>query len=184
MNAAAHGLPSGPGERHKPLGGTVTTANLTDADLRMRDAIVRQLEWDPEVDVSGIGVTAIQGTVALTGDIDTYAGKLAAERAAKRVQGVRAVANDLEVRMARDRTDADIAADVTRALQLRAMVPDTVQASVHHGQVTLTGTATSLFQAHEAEEAVRPVRGVRHLSSRILVEPKDANSPDVSDEIC
>jgi osmotically-inducible protein OsmY len=94
----------------------MSTATLTDADVRVRDAVLGQLEWDPRVNASAIGVTASGGTVTLTGFIDSYAGKLAAERAAKRARGVRAVANDIEVRLKLERTDADIAADVTRAL--------------------------------------------------------------------
>jgi hypothetical protein len=70
---------------------------------------MRQIEWDPKVNAGAFGVAAQGGTVTLTGYIDTYAGKLAAERAAKRVHGVRAVANDIEVRLALERTDADIA---------------------------------------------------------------------------
>jgi hypothetical protein len=85
---------------------------------------MRQLDWEPEVDASAVGVAAQHGTVTLSGFIDTYSGKLAAERAAKRVHGVRAVANDIEVRLRLDRTDPDIAQDATRALELRSMIPE------------------------------------------------------------
>ena len=70
---------------------------------------MRPLDWDPEVDASAVGVAAESGTVTLSSFIDTYSGKLAAKRAAKRVHGVRAVANDIEVRLRLERTDADIA---------------------------------------------------------------------------
>src|SRR5678816_1548001 len=89
--------------------GIMTTAALTEADVRVRDTVMRRLEWDPEVDASAVGVAAKHGTVTLSGFIDTYSGKLAAERAAKRVHGVRAVANDIEVRLRLERTDPDIA---------------------------------------------------------------------------
>ena len=102
----------------------MTTATLTEADVRVRDAVMRQLDWDPEVDASAVGVAAKNGTVTLSGFIDTYSGKLAAERAAKRVHGVRAVANDIEVRLRLERTDADIAQDAARALELRSMIPE------------------------------------------------------------
>jgi osmotically-inducible protein OsmY len=134
--------------------------------------VLRQLEWDPEVDAAAVGVAASHGAVTLTGFIDTYAGKLAAERAAKRVHGVRAVANELEVRLKIARTDADIAADAVRALELRATIPPGVQASVRHGQVTLTGTAGSVFQRHQAEEAIRHIRGVRDVLNHIAVAPR------------
>jgi osmotically-inducible protein OsmY len=114
----------------------MTTATLHDADVRVRDAVMRQLDWDPEVDASAVGVTAKNGTVTLTGFIDTYAGKLAAERAAKRVHGVRAVANDIDVRLRLERTDADVAEDAARALELRSAIPESVQVVVHNGHVT------------------------------------------------
>ena len=118
----------------------MTTATLTGTDLRLRNFVVRELDWDPDVDAGAIGVTAKDGVVTLTGFVDTYAGKLAAERIAKRVRGVRAVANDITVRLTVDRTDADIAADAAAALKVQTTVPDNVQITVHHGHVGLTGT--------------------------------------------
>lgn len=152
----------------------MTIANLTPADVRVRDAVLRQLEWDPKVEASEVGVAAKDGTVTLTGFIDTYAGKLAAERAVKRVRGVRAVANDLEVRLTLERTDADIARDAVRALELRGTVPDGVQAAVHTGHITLTGRVSWVFQKIDAEKAVRHVRGVRGVSNHIDVAPHAA----------
>ena len=150
----------------------MTTASLTEADVRVRDAVMRQLEWDPEVDASAVGVAATRGTVTLSGFIDTYSGKLAAERAAKRVHGVRAVANDIAVRLRLERTDADIAQDATRALELRNAVPETVQAVVHRGRVTLTGHVEWLYQKEIAEKAVRHIRGVTGVMNHITVAPK------------
>ena len=152
----------------------MSTASMTEADTRTRDAVLRQLEWDPEVDASGIGVAAKSGAVTLTGFIDSYAGKLAAERAAKRVRGVRAVANDIDVRLRLERTDADIAADIVRALELHARIPSSVQAAVHGGHVTLTGHVNWLYQHYDAEKAVRHVRGVRNVLNRITVAPMAA----------
>lgn len=150
----------------------MSTASMTESDVRIRDAVMRQLEWDPEVNAAGVGVAANAGVVALSGVIDTYSGKLAAERAAKRVRGVRAVANDLEVRLRLARTDTDIAADVVQALRLRSTVPAAVQAVVHNGHVTLTGTVDWLFQQREAEKAARHVAGVRHVANYITVAPR------------
>jgi len=149
----------------------MATAHLSETDTRLRDSVLRQLEWDPEVDASAIGVAAQDRAVTLTGYIDSYPGKLAAERAAKRVRGVRAVANDIEVRLRLDRTDADIARDVVRSLELRSTVPDNVQAAVHHGHVTLTGKALWEFQRRDAEKAVRHIRGVRNVANRIDLAP-------------
>jgi osmotically-inducible protein OsmY len=147
----------------------MTTATFSDLDVRVRDAVIRQLDWAPEVDATAVGVAAKNGTVTLAGYIDTYAGKLAAERAAKRVRGVRAVANDIDVRLKLERVDTDIAADVVRALQLRTSIPDAVQATVHSGHVTLTGRVDGLFQKRDAEKAVRHIRGVREVHNRIMV---------------
>lgn len=147
----------------------MSTISLTDLDMRVRDHVVRQLDWDPEFDASGIGVTAKDGVVTLTGYIDTYAGKLAAERAAKRVRGVRGVANDLEVRLKVGRTDSDIAGDAVRALELRSTVPATIQVTVHDGHLTLTGTAGWLYQSRAAEQAVHHITGVRGVFNHIDV---------------
>jgi osmotically-inducible protein OsmY len=150
----------------------MSTASLTDADVRVRAAVLRQLEWDPELDASAIGVAAKGGTVTLTGFIGSYSEKLAAERAAKRVRGVRAVANDIEVRLKLERTDSDIAADVVRVLELNSTIPDSVQAAVHSGHVTLTGRVNWLFQKRDAEKALRHIRGLRGVVTHITVAPR------------
>jgi osmotically-inducible protein OsmY len=152
----------------------MSIATLTDKDVRVRDAVLQQLEWDPAFDASGIGVTAHGGAVTLTGSVNSYAGKLAAERAAKRVFGVRAVANDLVVTLMAGRTDASIAADAATMLKLHNEVPDSVQAAVHHGHVTLTGTVDWYYQRMQAEKAVRHIRGVRHVDDHIAVVPRAA----------
>jgi osmotically-inducible protein OsmY len=150
----------------------MTIANLGTQDIQLRDDVMSELEWDSQVDASAIGVTARDGAVVLTGFIGTYAGKLAAERAAKRVKGVVAVANDIDVRLKLARTDADIAEDAAHALRLRGMPPGTIQAVVHSAQVTLTGRVRLLFQKWAAEKSVRHVAGVRQVINRISVEPQ------------
>jgi osmotically-inducible protein OsmY len=148
------------------------TATLTDTDIRVRDTVTRQLDWDPEVDASAVGVAAKDGVVTLAGYIGSYSGKLAAERAAKRVRGVRAVANAIEVRPLLTRTDADIATDVVRALESNGNVPDSVQAVVHHGHVTLTGHVDWLSQKYGAERAAHHIKGVRDVRSYLTVSPR------------
>src|SRR5262245_52094459 len=165
--------------RHWPClesaeGGLMAIATLSEVDTRIRDLVTLELAWDAAVDASAIGVTAKDRTVTLTGYVDTYICKLAAERAAKRVRGVRAVANDIEVRPKVGRTDADIARDVVRSLELRSTVPDNVQATVHHGHVTLTGEAMWEFQRRDAEKAVRHIRGVVGVVNRIRLAPMSA----------
>jgi osmotically-inducible protein OsmY len=160
----------------------MTIANLDATDLRVRDAVMAQLEWDSQVDAEAIGVAARDSVVTLTGFTTTYASKLAAERAAKRVRGVRAVANDIQVRLRLDRTDVDIAADAVKALTLHALVPESVQVVVHDGHVTLTGTVATLFHRAIAERAVHYVRGVKSMANRIAVVPA-ATPIDVRREI-
>jgi osmotically-inducible protein OsmY len=139
------------------------------ADLRVRDAVMQEFDWDSQFDAADIGVSARNGAVTLTGSIDSYAAKLAAERAAKRVRGVRAIANDIQVRLRHERGDPEIAADVARELNLRPTLPLAVQAAVHGGHVTLTGTVCTLFQRAVADKAVHHVRGVKSIVNRIEV---------------
>jgi osmotically-inducible protein OsmY len=120
--------------------------------------------------------------VTLTGFIDSYAGKLAAERAAKRVRGVRAVANDVQVRLRLDRTDEDIARDAAWFLDVHSAPLDRVQATVHQGHITLTGTVPSVFRRTVAENTVRHIKGVRHVINHIEVAAT-ASPEDVQHEI-
>jgi osmotically-inducible protein OsmY len=120
--------------------------------------------------------------VTLTGYVDTYSDKLAAERVAKGVRGVRGVANEIEVRARHDVTDAGLATDVVGSLNLRSTVPASVQAVVHNGYVTLTGSVDWLFQKQEAEKGVRHVRGVRGVFNHIEVKPR-ATEKDVRHRI-
>ena len=147
----------------------MTGLDATAADLRMRHAVQEELDWDSQFDAAEIGVSARSGAVTLTGSIDTYAAKLAAERAAKRVRGVRAVANDIHVRLRHPCGDSEIAADAARELTRRPTLPTSVQAAVHDGHVTLTGTAITLFQKAIAENAVRHIAGVKGVVNRIQI---------------
>ena len=151
----------------------MTTASVTGTDIRVRGAVVRQLDWDPEVDASAIGVSAGDGVVTLTGFVDSYAEKLAAERVAKLVRGVRGVANDITVRQMVGRTDADIAHDAVVCLKTR---PDlgAVQVTVHHGHLTLTGQVEWLLQKEAAEHAVKHIRGLLGIFNHITVKPRAA----------
>jgi osmotically-inducible protein OsmY len=152
----------------------MTTASVTGTDIRVRGAVVRQLDWDPEVDASAVGVSAGDGVVTLTGFVDSYAEKLAAERVAKLVRGVRGVANDIVVRQMVDRTDADIAHDAIICLRTRPDLADTVQVTVHHGHLTLTGKVEWLLQKEAAEHVVKHVRGLLGVFNHITVAPRAA----------
>lgn len=152
----------------------MSTATLTRRDLELRDTVVRQLEWDPEVDAAAIGVAANGGAVTLAGFVDTYAGKLAAERAAKRVRGVRAVANELQVRLRVAHADDEIARHASTTLAAWNQPHPGIQATIHGGHVTLTGTVQWIFQKEWAEEALRHVPGVVAITNRVEVVPETA----------
>jgi osmotically-inducible protein OsmY len=148
---------------------SMAVATLIDTDVRLRDAVIRQLEWDPEVDARSLGVIASDGIVTLTGFVDDYATKLAAERAVKRIRGVRAVANDIVVRLRQLRTDEDIARDAAQAIANPPTLADHIQIVVHHGHITLTGQVDWLFQRELAERLVRHVRGVLGIHNHITI---------------
>jgi osmotically-inducible protein OsmY len=152
----------------------MTTASVTGTDIRVRSAVVRQLDWDPEIDAGAIGVSAGDGVVTLTGFVNSYAEKLAAERVAKLVRGVRAVANDITVRQMVGRTDADIAHDAIVCLKTRPDLADLLQVAVHHGHITLTGKVEWLMQKEAAEHAVNHIRGLMGIFNHITVTPRAA----------
>jgi len=160
----------------------MATSTLTPSDLRLRELVQQQLEWDTQVDAAGIGVTARQGVVTLSGVVDSYAGKLAAERAVKRTRGVRAVANNLQVTLRQPRSDTDIATDAARALETHLILPPTVQVVVHNAHIVLTGTVHTLFQRVVAGKALRYVKGIKSLVNRVVVVPA-ASADDVRPRI-
>lgn len=150
---------------------------LTSIDQALRESVMRQLTWDPEFDASMVGVSTQEGIVTLSGYVETYAAKLAAERAARRVYGVKAVANELEVKLAEDRIDPEIAREAVEALKNRVDVPLGLGITVRDAHITLTGTVEWMYQKAAAERAVRYLRGVRgvynHIQVRPRVSPKD-----------
>jgi osmotically-inducible protein OsmY len=152
-------------------GGKAMSTTLTIIDQRLKDSVSYQLETDPEVDTSLVGVTAQEGIVTLSGYVDTYAAKLAAERAARRVYGVKAVANELEVRLASERIDPDIAKDAVEALRNRIDVPVGVTVTVRGGFVTLAGTVGWMYQKMSAERAIKYLRGIKGVMNHITVQP-------------
>ncbi len=159
----------------------MTTGSLTNEDLQLRDRVMQQLAWDSQLDSSGIGVAASKGVATLTGFVGSYADKLLAERAAKRVRGIRAVANDVQVRLRLPRTDPEIATDSAKALEHRG-VPPAVQAVVHAGHITLTGIVHTLFERHLAETAVSHIKGALGVVNRIQIMPH-ATPADVTRSI-
>jgi osmotically-inducible protein OsmY len=158
------------------------STTLTIVDERLKTAVSNQLTWDPEVDASLVGVTAKDGVVTLSGYVDTYAGKLAAERAARRVYGVKAMANKLDVKLAVERIDPAIAEAALDALKSRDDVPPGIGITVRDGFVTLAGSVEWMYQKSAAERAVKYLRGVHGVFNHITVKPR-VSEKDVHKQI-
>jgi len=158
----------------------VTTATTTRNDGQIQQDVLEEMRWDARVQPNEVGVSVKDGVLTLTGWVDSYAKKWAAERAAHRVRGVVAVANDIEVRLpsSAERNDSDIAAAAKRALEWDAFVPiEKIEITVSKGWVTLKGEVEWEFQRRSAERAVRRLAGVRGVTNLITVRPRQQPSP-------
>jgi osmotically-inducible protein OsmY len=150
----------------------------SDSDIK-RD-VEEELRWEPNLDPTDIAIAVKNGVATLTGFVKSYAQKFAAERAAKRVEGVVAVVNDLEVRLpgADERPDPEIARDIVA--NLKTWLPNSwenVKVIVKNGWVTLEGEVEWNYQREYAERAVRWVRGVKGVSNLIRLQPRVAPDP-------
>jgi osmotically-inducible protein OsmY len=151
------------------------TATSTRTDEQIQQDVLNELKFDPRVSPSEVGVSVKDGVVTLTGWVDSYTKRWAAEDAAHRVKGVKAVANDVEVRLssASERTDADIAAAAVRALEWDAFLsPEKIDVTVSKGWVTLKGEVEWQFQKQDAERVVRRLNGVKGVTNLITVKPR------------
>ncbi len=144
-------------------------------DKTLRQAVMDELEWEPSIGAQHIGVAVEDGVVTLTGHVGSYIERLAAEKAVKRVKGVRAIAEEIEVRFPSDKKTSDDQI-AKRALDLIAWdstIPkDRIQIKVQNGFVTLTGEVDWFYQRDDAEAAVRKLTGVKGLSNEIKVKPQ------------
>ena len=142
-------------------------------DRRLQEQVLAALERELGLDAAQVGVSAHEGVVALQGIVPTFRHKWLAERAARHLPSVRAVANDLEVARPDLMVDAVVAQTVADAIERDPAVPTgRVKATVRHGWVTLTGTTTWPFQRAAAERTVAHVPGVKGISNSIGVEPQ------------
>ena len=156
-------------------------AVMVQTDEQLQQDIIRELKYDSSLQPNEIGVAVKDGVVTLTGTVDSYLKRWAAEEAAHRVRGVKAVANDIEVRLptSSERTDADIAAAVIRAHQWDAFLDiDNLDVTVSKGWVTLKGEVEWGFQRADAERVTRRITGVRGVSNLITVRPRQRPAPD------
>lgn len=143
-------------------------------DKQLQQDIIDELRWDPSIDAAQIGVTAKDGVITLTGYVAHYFEKANAERFAKRVQGVKGVANDIEVKFPGSvtHTDADIAQAALSALKWKTSVPEEkIKVMVSHGIVTLKGQVNWNYQREAAYDAVKELIGVRGVTNAITVSP-------------
>jgi osmotically-inducible protein OsmY len=144
-------------------------------DLELKRDVEAELAWDPAVQSTAIGVSAKDGVVTLTGHIETYAEKYAAEKALRRVTGVKAIALELDVRLSPEhkRSDTDIATAAEQALRWNTSLPvDKVRITVDKGWVTLQGEVEWDYQRRSVERAIRPLMGVVGLSNDITLKPR------------
>lgn len=145
------------------------------ADSDIKRDVEDELRWDPDLDATDIAVTVKNGVVTLAGFARSYSEKLEAEAAAKRVAGVVAVANDIEVRLPSidQRPDPEIARDAIAALKNRLpTAAEQLKAVVHNGWITLEGEVEWEFQRLAAERAVRRVKGVKGVTNSIQLKPR------------
>jgi len=156
---------------------------MIDNDLKQH--VENALDWEPSLDAKDIGVSVEQGVVTLRGTIVSYPEKIAAERVALRVYGVKAVADDLVVHLASiyQRTDTEIAQAALNALKWHTTVPDDrVTLTVKDGWITLAGTVDWQYQKDAAARAIRDLTGVKAVTNDIRVKPH-VKATDVRDKI-
>jgi osmotically-inducible protein OsmY len=150
-------------------------STIEKTDTALKDDILSELKYEPNVRTSDIGVLVDHGTVTLNGFASSYSEKWDAVRAAKRVAGVNALADDIKVKLLDGycRTDGDIAAAASNQIRWSSTVPgDAVQTTVRDGWITLEGEVEWWYQKSDAEKAVEDVMGVKGVSNQISIKPK------------
>jgi osmotically-inducible protein OsmY len=155
------------------------------SDVDIQQDVLEELSWDPHINVSDIGVSVKEGVVTLTGLVDNYLVRLAAQNAALRVKGAHAVANDIEVRLhtSAERTDSDLALAALYALKWDAAIPtDKIDITVSHGYLTLRGEVEWPFQREAAERAIRRLAGIKGVTNWVTVAIR-ATSGDIKQKI-
>jgi osmotically-inducible protein OsmY len=150
------------------------TAKKAKTDLELRRAIQEELHWQPSIDERQIAVTVEDGVVTLTGSVSSFFQKWEAAAAARRVRGVCALADDIEVTLPADhrRDDTDVARSAAEALAWNASLPaGRVQVTVSDGWVTLDGDVDWGYQRWAAESAIRTLLGVRGVTNNVAIRP-------------
>lgn len=156
------------------------------SDLQLQRDVLEELKFEPSIRESEIGVAAKDGVVTLSGSVDSYAEKIAAERAAERVGGVKAVADEVIVQLPgmHTRSDTEIAHAVVNALRWDIQVPDQhIKAAVEDGWIHLEGEVEWQYQKWAAEGAIRNLTGVKGVTNLIKVKPSKVSTYEVSEKI-
>ncbi|GAB3853423.1 BON domain-containing protein [Dactylosporangium cerinum] len=162
----------------------MSTATFTRADADIERDVTEELRWDSSLQPNAIAVGVHDGVVTLAGWVDSYPKRLAAERAVHRIRGVKAVANDIEVRLpiAAQLPDSEIAASAVRALEWDAFIPiEHVEVTVSKGWVTLRGEVEWEHQRKAAQRAVDKLPGVRGVTNLLSVRPRPRVQPSPKD---
>lgn len=152
------------------------------SDEQIKQEVLGELRWDSRVKETEVGVTVNEGVVTLTGTVDNYAKKIAAQEAARRVVGVLDLANDLRVKLPGSliRDDTETARAVRHVLEWDVMVPDQrIFSTVSDGWVTLEGSVDNLREREDAERAVRFLLGVRGVSNMLVVSEQEVEPEEV-----
>jgi len=147
-------------------------------DAQLKKDVLAELEWDPSINATRVGVAVNHGVVLLTGHLDTFGEKQAVEKAVQRVAGVKAIAVELDVKLEphHQHSDAEIAAAIETAFKWHALIPeDRIQVKVEKGWVTLAGEVDWQHQRHNAELVVQPVTGVVGVSNNITLRERQAS---------
>jgi osmotically-inducible protein OsmY len=148
-------------------------------DAQLKREVEAELEWEPAVDAAHVGVAVRDGVVTLSGHLETFAEKHLAERAVRRVAGVHAIAEEINVKLdqAHVRSDPDIAQAITNAFAWHTLIPrDQIQIKVERGWVTLTGEVNWDYQRRVTEQTVRPITGVRGVTNSITLKTSSTPS--------
>jgi osmotically-inducible protein OsmY len=162
---------------------TLVTDIQTKSDNAIRDDVLFELKWDPKISSNDIAVAVKEGVVTLAGFVSNYWEKLEAEKAAKRVSGVKAVANDIEVKLTASRTDPEIARAAVHVLENNVSIPsDKIKVTVENGWVTLEGTVDWQYEKTRIESAVKKLKGVVGIINSIEVKPT-VSPTEVKDRI-
>lgn len=155
-------------------------------DSQLQQAVIDELSWEPSVTAAHIGVTAKGGVIELSGHVGSFAEKFAAEMATRRVKGVKAVAEEIEVKLpfTVKRTDGEIAAAAVDSLSWDVSIPrDAVKVKVEKGWLTLSGTVDWQYQRNAAEQDVRRLHGVVGVMNEIAIKVSGVNTASIGDDI-